>query len=69
MSDPDVEHAGWATEGPGSRLRDERRFLVVRGRPSERVGGFFLLFGGLAAALLAVPVGVRWQAGRLIERA
>jgi hypothetical protein len=51
------------------RLREERPFLVARGKPSAGTGGFVLLFGGLAAALLAVPLGIRWYAGRLIERA
>jgi hypothetical protein len=51
------------------RLRDEREFVVVRGRPSEHVGGFLPLFGGLAAALLALPVGRLWYAGRLIRKA
>jgi hypothetical protein len=47
------------------RLRDEREFLVVRGEPGERTTPFFLLFGGIAAALVALPVGSRWRAGRL----
>jgi hypothetical protein len=51
------------------RLRDEREFLVVRGRPSDRIGGFLPLFGGIAAALLALPLGRLWYAGRLIRKA
>jgi hypothetical protein len=47
------------------RLREVRDFLVVRGRPSERTRPFLLVIGGVALALLAVPVGLRWRAGRL----
>jgi len=47
------------------RLREERDFLVVRGRPSERTRPFLLVLGGIAVALIAVPVGLRWRAGRL----
>ena len=55
--------------GRRGRLREERPFLVARGKPSAGTGGLVLLFGGLAAALLALPLGIRWYAGRLIERA
>ena len=47
------------------RLRKERDFLVVRGRPSERTRPFLLVIGGIALGFLAVPVGLRWRAGRL----
>ncbi len=51
--------------GRRGRLRTEREFVVVEGRPSERVRPFFFVFGGIALALLAWPLGTRWNAGRL----
>lgn len=47
------------------RLGSEKAFVVVAGRPAERVGGLLWLIGGVAAALLGIPVGLRWWRGRL----
>ena len=71
MSGPDIEHAGWAVGGPGSRLRarerlrEERPFIVERGSPGDGLGGLWLLFGGIAAIVLGVPAAARWRLGSL----
>lgn len=48
------------------RLRRERPFLVVRGEPETR--GWWLLFGGIGAAVVGVPVAGVWRTGRLRRR-
>ena len=55
----------WGRIGRHYLLRKERDFRVVAGRPSERTGGFYWVFGGVALALAALPVWSRWGAGRL----
>ena len=47
------------------RLEEERPFVVELGSPGDGLGGLWLLFPGLAAALLGIPVALRWRAGSL----
>jgi hypothetical protein len=58
-------HVPFGRRGGRWRLGRERPFIVERGTPGDGLGGMWPLFGGLAAALLAVPVGLRWRAGSL----
>jgi hypothetical protein len=47
MSDPDVEHAGWAVGGPGSRLRRTRNPLLL-------VLAGVLIVAGVAASVVGI---------------
>lgn len=47
------------------RLREERPFVVEHGSPASGMRGMLLLFPGIGAALLGVPVAQRWRTGRL----
>jgi hypothetical protein len=58
-------HVPFGRIGRRGRLRRERPFIVERGSPGDGLRGMWLLFPGIAAALLAVPVGLRWRAGSL----
>jgi len=49
-------------------LRRERTFYVVPGEPGGDLWDWVLLFGGIAALVLAVPAGLRWRQGTLRER-
>jgi hypothetical protein len=54
--------------GPGGRrgaLMEERPFVVELGSPGDGLRGLWLLFPGIAAALLGIPVAIRWRAGSL----
>lgn len=58
-------HVPFGRIGRRGRLRRERPFIVERGSPGDGLRGMWLLFPGLGAALLGVPVGLRWRAGSL----
>ena len=60
MSGPDVEHAGWAVGGPGSRLRRRRNPLLG-------VVALVLLVGGTVAAVTGI-VRVATEVGPADER-
>ena len=47
------------------RLREERPFIVERGSPGDGLRGLWLLFRGIAAIVLGVPVASRWRVGSL----
>ena len=60
----DIEHAGWAVGGPGSRLR-RHRSPVLGLIAVLLLAGIWLLIGGSAALVLGVPAAMRWRAGTL----
>ena len=48
-----------------NRLDEERPFIVELGTPADGLRGLWLLLPGLSAALLGIPVALRWRAGSL----
>ena len=61
----DCRHVPFGRVGRRGRLRRERPFIVERGSPGDGLGGMWLLFGGIGAFVLGVPVALRWRAGSL----
>jgi hypothetical protein len=55
-----VPFGGWRGRG---HLNRERPFVVELGSPGDGLRGLWLLLPGLAAALLGIPVAIRWRAG------
>ena len=58
-------HVPFGRIGRRGRLREQRPFIVERGSPGDGLGGMWLLFPGIAAVVLGVPLATRWRAGSL----
>lgn len=58
-------HVPFGRVGRRGRLRRERPYIVERGNPGDGLRGMWLLFPGIGATVLGVPVAQRWRAGRL----
>jgi hypothetical protein len=58
-------HVPFGPGGRRGRLREQRPFIVERGSPADGLTGFWLLFPGIAAIVLGIPLAARWRRGSL----